>query len=594
MQTQRDSSVNLIPRPKSMVPAGAGCRLDGLTLLRCGGAGPAAEEQLSRRFPRAALVREKDGFFLELTQGGRLPAADCPEGPDAYGLTLSEEGVRIDARCQEGLFYGIQTLLQLPDDAPGLKIADYASIPIRMLHWDLKGYLPHLETLMEELRILASSKVNAILLELEDKYDFRSAPGVGVPGAYTFDQLRQLSLYAKQLHIRIVPKLQSIAHADYLLKHDAYRHLRENGHVFQYCAVNPQAQALWEAMCAELMECFAEHGPYFHIGADESDKLGECPECRKLGAAGSYAHKVGACIDFVRGKGWTPVMWDDIIRNANKTFSPEEEAAVRSRLGRDAVIMYWAYGYGGRDNQFPYLDEFRDAGMQVWGASGYAGCDNWAGSVPPMAYRALNIDAWIQASVESGLECHCSTGWTRIGSADCPAEPQESSWFTLLYAAAGMWSGKGMDYVSFIRELFRQLYGEEPEQPLVDALMQIERSPYSFELAASGTSSSPRLTFLRYAAALESMAGERNRLLNYFQYYDGKLGVRLEDYRLEMLQRYARTFSEKLERLKSETRQAYALFYQETTVSEVIRTRFGYLEKLLAELQRLLADTRPL
>lgn len=171
------------------------------------------------------------------------------------------------------------------------------------------------------------------------------------------------------------------------------------------------------------MECFAEHGPYFHIGADESDKLGECPECRKLGAAGSYAHKVGACIDFVRGKGWTPVMWDDIIRNANKTFSPEEEAAVRSRLGKDAVIMYWAYGYGGRDNQFPYLDEFRDAGMQVWGASGYAGCDNWAGSVPPMAYRALNIDAWIQASVESGLECHCSTGWTRIGSADCPAEP---------------------------------------------------------------------------------------------------------------------------------------------------------------------------
>lgn len=57
------------------------------------------------------------------------------------------------------------------------------------------------------------------------------------------------------------------------------------------------------------------------------------------------------------------VMWDDIIRNANKTFSPEEEAAVRSRLGRDAVIMYWAYGYGGRDNQFPYLDEFRDAGF---------------------------------------------------------------------------------------------------------------------------------------------------------------------------------------------------------------------------------------
>ena len=47
---------------------------------------------------------------------------------------------------------------------------------------------------------------------------------------YTHAQLRELSVLARSLHIAVVPKLQSIAHVDYILKHDAYRGMRENGH----------------------------------------------------------------------------------------------------------------------------------------------------------------------------------------------------------------------------------------------------------------------------------------------------------------------------------------------------------------------------
>ena len=41
-------------------------------------------------------------------------------------------------------------------------------------------------------------------------------------------------------------------------------------------------------------------------------------------------------------------------------------------------------GYGGVNNVFPFLHEYRSAGMRVWGASGFAGCDNWAGALPPL------------------------------------------------------------------------------------------------------------------------------------------------------------------------------------------------------------------
>ena len=144
-----------------------------------------------------------------------------------------------------------------------------------LFFWDLKGYQPKPEVLKEELRLLASYKINSILLEIEDKYDYRCAPGVGVRGAYTFEEMREISRYAKSMNIMIVPKLQSLAHVDYLLKHARYAKLREDGHPFQYCASNPSAQKLWESMADELMECFAEHKEYFHIGADETDLLGQ-------------------------------------------------------------------------------------------------------------------------------------------------------------------------------------------------------------------------------------------------------------------------------------------------------------------------------
>ena len=120
---------------------------------------------------------------------------------------MTTDGILIDARDGAGLFYGAQTLMQLPDDCPCLTIRDYACTPIRMIHWDLKGYLPRFEVLKTEMRRLAHYKVNAILLELEDKYAYRCAPDVAVDGAYTYEEMRELSKLAKDLHIAIVPKL---------------------------------------------------------------------------------------------------------------------------------------------------------------------------------------------------------------------------------------------------------------------------------------------------------------------------------------------------------------------------------------------------
>ena len=538
-------------------------------------------------------IADDGGYYLRAGSVGSAgsPGSVCvPDKKDAYALKITESGLALESRSAEGLFYGVQTLKQLFRDGevPAAEIEDWPAIPIRMIHWDLKGYLPKFDILCEEMRLLSSHKINAVLLEIEDKYRYSCAPDVAVDGAYTFDQMRELSKLAKELNITIVPKLQSIAHVDYILKHEAYRGMRENGHVFQYCPSCGPAQKLWEQMCRELMECFCEHGPYFHIGADESGYLGQCPECAKLGKAGSYKKKVGACVDYVLKQGWTPVMWDDIIRNAGHTFSPEEEEDLRRGLGSKAVLMYWAYGYGGVGNVFPYLDEFRKAGMRVWGASGFSGCDNWAGSVPPLEIRGKNIDAWTKEALSKDVECVCATGWTRIGSADCPAEPQESSWFTVLYAAASMWNGGEEDYRAFACDVFREFYDAEPDGALLESVLKIGGHPYAASIQGSDT----RLDFLKVMAAVESLETRRGRLLNYFQYYAGKLGGAMEDYRLYMIRDYADRQKEELKALRDAAESALSVYYMPVTVGEILRTRFDYLERLNGELLDLAMNTK--
>lgn len=549
---------------------------------------------LQNRFQNIS-IEKSDSEFTAVLSNGQIPPEfpPVPDKPDAYAIRVGENGISAAARTAAGLFYAIEAVVHFPENVPYMELCDSAAIPLRMLHWDLKGYLPKFEVLCDEMRILAAYKVNAILLEIEDKYDYKCVKGFAVDGAYTYDEMREFSRLADSLHIKIVPKLQSIAHVDYILKHPQFAHLRENNHVFQYCATNPEVQTLWEKMAAELMDVFREHrdGGYFHIGADESGNLGECPECRKLGAMGSYKYKIKACIDFVNAHGWKPVMWDDIVRNH---ASADGEESLRSVLGRDAVLMYWAYGYGGHNNDFPNLKQYLDEGLTVFGASGYAGCDNWAGSVPPVEYRALNIDAWTKAAVENGLYSVCATGWTRIGSADCPAEPQESSWFTEIYAGLSMWTGLSFPYEDYCREFYKDFYGQEPDEDLIATAMNIGKKPYNFgtALKAVPDGKSDRLSFLRTAAAVESLAGERTRLLNFFQYYDGKLGNAMEDYRYGMLNGYIGQFIANLKSWKEKAAAVYSEYYKPVTVEEIMRTRFGYLEKLADAMKKLIDDTK--
>lgn len=511
-----------------------------------------------------------------------IPAlpADIPE---AYFLSIEPDHVEIHANKAVGVWRGFQTLMLIARDSDGhvpcCEVRDWPAIQWRGIHLDLKGYQPTFKRLKEMIRILARYKINAILLELEDKFHYTGAPEIGIATAYTPAQLQELDTLATALDVQLIPKVQCLAHVDYILKHKRYAGLRENGHPFQFCPRNPKAHQLWRTMAGEIMACLP-HQLFFHVGADESGHLNECPVCRKYSRAENYVHCVSKALDFVENEDCQPIMWEDILRNLHGHLR-DQELRDTYVLGKKSVLMYWAYGYGGEhDNTFPMLPTYRQQGLRVWGASGFSGCGpRWFQSVPALVDRAANIAAWTKTAVEHGLEGVMTTGWTRIGSFDAPTEIPEACWFQMLYAADSMWSGKSRPINELCNVAARSFFGVElPEH--VEFLMHLDPAKLPADPGRfKATRHADRLELLN--AALDVFRHEQARsvananVAELESAYYKVLGDRIVDYRKGLFEGQAKGLQSASLHRANTMRDILGRFYEKPTVEEFIRTRFA-------------------
>ena len=122
----------IVPRPLSIEPGEGQLLLEKGTALY---ASPGLDFE-------TAFLRERLGSVLAFdipvvktpSEGGISLVLTEGYGPEAYSLSVDTEGVRIEASASAGIFYGVQTLLQMLDPA-----ADAASRRVRR---DLPGTHP--------------------------------------------------------------------------------------------------------------------------------------------------------------------------------------------------------------------------------------------------------------------------------------------------------------------------------------------------------------------------------------------------------------------------------------------------------------------
>ncbi|PYT28666.1 MAG: hypothetical protein DMG57_14105 [Acidobacteria bacterium] len=95
---------------------------------------------------------------LLIQAGAVKTAADAEIDKQAYRLRISDRSTEITGNDAPGLFYGVQTLLQLVRQhssgalfVPKGTISDWSQLQLRFLHWDTKHHQDRIETLKRYL-----------------------------------------------------------------------------------------------------------------------------------------------------------------------------------------------------------------------------------------------------------------------------------------------------------------------------------------------------------------------------------------------------------------------------------------------------------
>ncbi|CAI6076161.1 Beta-hexosaminidase [Paenibacillus sp. JJ-100] len=382
--------------------------------------------------------------------------------PQGYRLDVSPQRAEVYALDGAGLFYGLQTLIQLrgSDGAiPAVAITDWPDTAVRAMNLDLRQTFSKPELLIEYVAEFARYKTNAILIEYEDKFPFRAHPELAHPKhALKLSQLEELKRNAHEHFIEIIPLQQSFGHLEYVLRHEAWRHLRETEHsTGEICPSHPESYSLITTLLGEMIDAHPQ-SRYIHLGCDEVYSLCECERC-KVEFDGVrervFIAFLNRLIAFTVERGKQPIFWHDMLDKC-----PAEELA---QLDQRSVAMIWIYnGRNIKAEVTSHADKFRALGIEVMGAPAVRSFD-WAEhqNYPVLLNRTDNLIQWAETADKLDMDCVVATNWTGPFSLGVPYGIFETTWYPMLLHADLTWNRKA-DVSTFIDRFLEQFHGIDP------------------------------------------------------------------------------------------------------------------------------------
>lgn len=383
----------LIPQPNYIAPAAGFVTLpDSIVIV-------ADTALFEAKYLRGYL---KDHYNLEAKIDPRYPVknyisfgiipsnAGEDEDKEYYNLKVTKKGISIEAKTDAGLFYAVQTLIQLLPlkndvriEIPCVEIVDAPRYKWRGMHLDCSRHFFTKEEVKKYIDYLAMYKMNTFHWHLTDdqgwrieikKYplltqissqrketiigkpvDSRGKPlkdvkydGKPYGGFYSQEDIREIVAYAGQRHITIVPEVEMPGHS--LAALAAYPQYSCTGGPFEtyttwgvsddvYCAGNDSTFTFLENILSEVLELFP--GKYIHIGGDEcpKERWQKCVKCQKRmadeklkdeGELQSYF--IERIEKYINSKGRQIIGWDEILEGG---------------LAPNASVMSWRGTQGG-------------------------------------------------------------------------------------------------------------------------------------------------------------------------------------------------------------------------------------------------------
>ena len=362
---------------------------------------PENDKQILEEYLKASL----NGMNNAKTGTIRLVVKDNIEGissPEGYSMTIAPKEITVEATGGSGLFYGIQTILQMAREGNTIacgKITDEPAFAYRGLMLDVSRHFFGKEFVKKQIDAIAHFKMNRLHLHLTDAAGWRieikkypkltnfaawRKPGLwkdwwfgdrlyvnegtedAYGGYYTQDDIREIVKYAQERYITIIPEIEMPAHSEEVLT--AYPELSCTHEPYKqadFCIGNEKTYEFLENVLSEVIELFPSE--YIHIGGDEAGKASwpHCPLCQKrmkeenlkdVNELQSYL--IQRIEKFVNSKGRQIIGWDEILDGG---------------LAPNATVMSWRGTEGGlaavnsghkaimTPGGYCYLDSYQDA-----------------------------------------------------------------------------------------------------------------------------------------------------------------------------------------------------------------------------------------
>lgn len=307
---------------------------------------------------------------------------------EGYHLQCSHNGITIESTDGSGLFYALQSLMQMTDAAykppvhgaqamvqvPCADINDYPRFPYRGMHLDCGRHFFPVSFIKVYLDLMARYKINTFHWHLTEDQGWRieikkyplltqvgsirtqtlvghegsnQYDGQSYGGFYTQDEIKDVVEYARERYITVIPEIEMPGHS--LAALTAYPYLGCTGGPYAvatrwgvfpdiYCAGKDSTFDFLDSVLVEVMALFPSH--YIHIGGDEAPKTRwendprDQALMKSLGLTTAdqlQSYFIQRIEKFLNSKGRDIIGWDEILEGG---------------LAPNATVMSWR-GEGG-------------------------------------------------------------------------------------------------------------------------------------------------------------------------------------------------------------------------------------------------------
>ena len=358
---------------------------------------------LNERLEKAA------GFSLEIVQDDPLRhgqekgifVLDAGLMKECYNLDITPGRLLIEYGDGAGLFYAVQTILQLlPQEifaesrqrgvkweVPCCSVEDSPRFPYRGMHLDCCLHFFSIDFLKKYIDVMALHKVNRFHWHLTEdqgwrleikKYPLLTEKGQwrketvigslasgfydGKPygGYYTQEEVKDLVKYAAERYVTIIPEIELPGHALAAIAcypelscglEDHYETATRWGIFRQVYCPKEETFKFLEDVFDEVFELFPTE--LVHIGGDECPKASwkKCPHCqaliKKLGLKDEFELQswfIQRMEKYINSKGHQIIGWDEILQgglapNAKVMSWLGEEGGIKAAQQHHEVVM---------------------------------------------------------------------------------------------------------------------------------------------------------------------------------------------------------------------------------------------------------------